>query len=142
MTPEQASVAEANDAFYQALSDGDMEAMSEIWFPADWAECVHPGWTALYGWEAIRESWRLILGGGGRLHVTAMDPRVRLVGDVAWVSCAERITATDGDEIHTSAAQAFNLFVRHDGRWRLAVHHAAAVPFVTPPAPVSGERVN
>ena len=81
MTTEQASVAEANDAFYRALSEGDMQAMSDIWFPADWAECVHPGWTALYGWEAIRESWRLILE-GSRIHVTAADARVRLVGDI------------------------------------------------------------
>jgi uncharacterized protein (TIGR02246 family) len=141
MTPEQLTVAEANDAFYRALSDGDMQAMSELWFPADWTECVHPGWTALHGWEAIRDSWRLILESATRAQVPPADARVRLLGDVAWVSCEERITATDGDEILTSAAHAFNLFVRHDGRWRLAVHHAAAVPFVTPPVP-AGERVN
>jgi len=88
MTTEQASVAEANDAFYRALSEGDMQAMSDIWFPADWAECVHPGWTALYGWEAIRESWRLILE-GSRIHVTAADARVRLVGDVAYGPVSE-----------------------------------------------------
>lgn len=142
MTSEQLTVAEANDAFYRALSDGDMQAMSEIWFPADWSECVHPGWTALHGWEAIRDSWRLILESGSRVQVTAADARVRLLGDVAWVSCAERITTTEGDQIHTSVAQAFNLFVRHDGRWRLVAHHAGAVPFVTPAPPASGELVN
>jgi len=49
--------------------------------------------------------------------------------------------ATDGTEIHSSLAQATNLFVRHDGRWRLVVHHASPVPYI-PPVHASGARVN
>jgi uncharacterized protein (TIGR02246 family) len=136
-TPDQQAVAEANAAFYAALSASDLDAMNEVWFPADWAECVHPGWTALRGWDAVREGWRLIFE-GSRVVVDASDLRVRIVGDVAWVSCLERIAATDEEQIHTSMAQATNLFVRHDGRWRMVVHHASAVPFLTPAAAESG----
>lgn len=137
MTPDQQAVAEANAAFYAALSASDLDAMDEVWFPADWAECVHPGWTALRGWDAVREGWRLIFE-GSRIAVDASDLRVRIVGDVAWVSCLERIAATDEEQIHTSMAQATNLFVRHDGRWRMVMHHASAVPFLTPAAAESG----
>jgi uncharacterized protein (TIGR02246 family) len=142
MTPEQQAVAEANEAFYAALSGRDLRAMSDLWFPADWAECVHPGWTALRGWDAVRDSWRLIFDGGARIVVTASDLRVRIIGDVAWVSCAERIAATDADQIHTSLTQATNLFVRHDGRWRMVLHHSSPVPFVTPQGPGPGTLVN
>jgi len=38
--------------------------------------------------------------------------------------------------------QATNLFVRHDGRWRMVVHHASPVPFLTPQASHSGSLVN
>jgi len=142
LTPEQQAVADANDAFYMALTNSDLDAMEEVWFPADWTECVHPGWTALRGWEAVRESWRLIFESPTRIVVSASEVRVRIVGDVAWVSCLERMATTDVEEIHTSLAQATNLFVRHDGRWRMAVHHASAVPFLTPHATTESGLVN
>jgi uncharacterized protein (TIGR02246 family) len=141
MTADQQSVSDANDFFYRALSDRDLPAMATVWFPADWAECVHPGGAALVGWDAIRDSWRRVLEGSATLTVTPADVRIRIVGDVAWVSCVERIVAADGAEIHSSLAQTTNLFVRHDGRWRLVVHHASPVPYV-PPVPAPGTRVN
>jgi uncharacterized protein (TIGR02246 family) len=142
MTHDQVAVAEANEAFYAAITSADLAAMSAVWFPADWAECVHPGWASLRGWEVIREAWRAIFDSGPRASVGTSDVRVRLLGDVAWVSCLERIATTEGDRIHTSLAQATNLFVRHDGRWRMAVHHASPVPFTTVPATGSGQLVN
>jgi uncharacterized protein (TIGR02246 family) len=142
MTPDQVAVAEANEAFYRALSSADLEGMGGLWFPADWAECVHPGGVVLRGWDAIRESWRLIFENGTSLVVSVTDVRVRMLGDVAWVSCLERVATADTEQIHTSLAQATNLFVRHDGRWRLVVHHASPVPFLTPQAPRTGSLVN
>jgi uncharacterized protein (TIGR02246 family) len=142
MTPEQLAVAAANDNFYEAVSASDLAAMEDLWFPADWTECVHPGWTSLRGWEAVRESWQLLFRSETRLAISISEVRVRILGDVAWVSCLERHAAADGEQIHTSLAQATNLFVRHDGRWRMVVHHASPVPFLTPQPPQTGTLVN
>jgi ketosteroid isomerase-like protein len=142
MTPEQLAVAEANENFYKAVSAGDLAALEDLWFPAEWTECVHPGWTSLRGWEAVRDSWRLLFEGETRVVVSITEVRVRILGDVAWVSCLERNAMADADQIHTSLAQATNLFVRHDGRWRMVVHHASPVPFLTPQAPRTGSLVN
>ena len=142
MTLDQQAVAEANAAFYAALTNGDLDAMGDVWFPADWTECVHPGWTALRGWDAVRESWRLIFAGPTQVAVSASEVRVRIVGDVAWVSCLERIATTDTEQIHTSLSQATNLFVRHDGRWRMVVHHASAVPYLAPQTTTESGLVN
>ncbi len=142
MTPEQQAVVDANETFYRALSDRDLSGMGEVWFRADWTECVHPGGAALRGWDAIRDSWHGVFQGDATVMVIPGDVCVRIVGDVAWVSCVERIAAAQGDEIRSSLAQATNLFVRHDGRWRLAVHHASPVPYTPPPVPGSGSLVN
>jgi ketosteroid isomerase-like protein len=142
MTPDQQAVLEANAAFYTALNRGSLEAMTDIWFPADWAECVHPGWTAIRGWEAIRESWRLIFDGTARVAIAATDVRLRIIGDVAWASCLERIASADDDQIQTSLAHATNLFVRHDGQWRMVVHHASIVPHLTPHVSAESTLVN
>lgn len=142
MTPEHTSVTEANDAFYRALSNADLAAMSEVWFPGDWTECVHPGAVPIRGWEAVRDSWRQIFDNGARVAVSVTEVRVRLLGDVAWASCLERIATAEGDEIRTSLAHATNLFVRHDGRWRLALHHASPVPFLAPQISDTSNLVN
>jgi uncharacterized protein (TIGR02246 family) len=142
MTPEQLAVADANENFYRAVSAGDLAAMDDLWFPAEWTECVHPGWTSLRGWDAVRDSWRMLFEGETRVAVSITDVRVRILGDVAWVSCLERNATADAEQIHTSLAQATNLFVKHDGRWRMVVHHASPVPFLTPPAPRAGSLVN
>jgi ketosteroid isomerase-like protein len=133
LTAEQLAVADANEAFYEALTRRDLTAMERLWFPADWVECIHPGMSSIRGWDAVRESWAMLFGASGSLLVAATDVHVRLVGDVAWVSCAERIATRSDGRMASSLAHATNVFVRHDGTWRLAVHHASTVPFIAPP---------
>ena len=142
MTPEQLAVADTNEAFYRAISQRDLPAIAELWFPAEWAECTHPGAMAVRGWDAIYDSWQKIfefqpLG----VAISTSEVRVRLIGDVAWVSCLERVAMTDADQIHTTLSHATNLYVRHDGRWRMVGHHASPVPFVPPQASASGSSL-
>ena len=140
MTPEQQAVAAANEAFYDALTNRDLPGMERLWFPADWAECVHPGGVALRGWDEVRDSWALLFTGDSTVMVAATDVKVHLIGDVAWVSCTERMAATTDGRMTTAAAHATNLFVRHDDEWRIVLHHASPVPFVAPPS--AGNMVN
>jgi ketosteroid isomerase-like protein len=140
VTPEQQAVATANEAFYDALTNRDLPAMERLWFPADWAECVHPGGVALRSWGEVRDGWALLFTGASSVMVAATDVRVHLVGDIAWVSCTERLASTIDGRMTTSAAHATNIFVQHDGEWRMVLHHASPVPFVAPPD--SGGLVN
>lgn len=140
--PDQQAVVAANEAFYQAMSQRDSGEMARLWFPAEWVECVHPGGSAVRGWDAVRESFERLFASRGAMLIAATETRVRLIGDVAWVSCVERITLTVDDQMASSAAQATNVFVRHDAEWRLVLHHASPVPLVAPPLPEGGIRVN
>lgn len=142
ITDDQQRVAEANAAFYDALTNRDLVAMERLWFPADWVECVHPGMGPLRGFEAVHESWALLFAAAGSLMVAPTNVQVRLVGDVAWVGCEERISNWSEGRMLASAAHATNIFVRHDDAWRMVVHHASPVPFVSPPAPEGGALVN
>jgi ketosteroid isomerase-like protein len=130
---EQA-VLEANEAFYLALSRQDLDAMDAVWLPTEWVECIHPGWSILRGWAAIRDSWESIFRSPARLTAEVDDVRVRVAGDVAWVSCTERIAALSSDQLDTSLAQATNVFVALGGAWKLVVHHASAVALAEPGA--------
>lgn len=120
-------VARVHRELYRALEQGDLAAMEALWADDECVRCVHPGGEALVGREAVLASWRAIFASPGTLRVALEDVAVELRGDVAWVSCVERLRQTLDDERYESAAAATNLFVRAADGWRLVCHHASPI---------------
>lgn len=85
----------ANDAFYVAFANGDVEAMDRLWAQRDDVVCLHPGWPALRGRDVVMESWMRILRNPDqpRVGVHAVDA-VRLGGDAMLVVCYETMADT------------------------------------------------
>lgn len=121
-------VISANEGFYEAVREGDLERMKALWVGGEEAKCVHPGWPMLYGWESVEESWKNIFENGGPIGIELSDVRAEISGDVAWVICIEKISHRIGDEIQTGFAQSTNIFVRLGHEWLLSVHHASPMP--------------
>jgi uncharacterized protein (TIGR02246 family) len=139
-TPDETSVSAANLAFYRALEARSVAEMEQVWWNAEAASCVHPGWHRLDGWTEIRRSWENIFGNSRPWTVSCQDVHIGVAGDMAWVTCIEVITPFGGTEEEDAARmQATNLFGRVDGRWRLVHHHSSATPSETPD---SDEAVN
>jgi ketosteroid isomerase-like protein len=118
----------ANSRFYQALRDSDLVSMGEVWLNEPKAKCVHPGWPMLYGWEAIRESWKNIFQAGTPADIEISDVRVHVSGDFAWVICIEKISQRSGDQTRLGYAQSTNVYELNGPSWRLVLHHASPVP--------------
>jgi uncharacterized protein (TIGR02246 family) len=124
--PEETAIAAANLAFYRALEARDLSAMDLVWLHDDSATCIHPGWHRLDGWSEIRRSWENIFANARPWSVACEDVRIRLSGDIAWVTCVELLAPFGGDpEDGTARMQATNIFARRDGQWRLLHHHAS-----------------
>ena len=94
--------------------------------------CIHPGWDALVGREAVMESWAAILGGPGAPQIRCEAPRAFVLGPSAFVICRE-VLEQQGWLIAT------NVFAREGGGWRM-VHHQAGPAAQPQPAPTSSER--
>ncbi len=123
---DEEAVAAANLAFYRALEARSLSAMDIVWLHDESASCIHPGWHRLDGWSEIRRSWENIFANSRPWSVACQDARVRVSGDVAWVTCVE-LLAPFGAEAGDGAArmQATNIFARREGQWRLLHHHAS-----------------
>jgi len=130
-TDEQ-EVLEANRAFYAALQTLDLEKMEDVWLHEDWVACLHPGWELLVGWEEIRGSWADIFRSTLRMLVAIGRTLVRVHGDTAWVCCLENVTSTYEGGFSTALVEVTNLFIRHDGRWRMVHHHTTPLSSGTP----------
>ena len=120
------AVLHANAQFYRALSLADFNLMQRLWVESADAVCVHPGWGPLYGWEAIRESWRGIFASQGPLHVWPSEAQVRVFGHTAEVTCFENIDTGQVAGTGVTQARATNVFRQVNGVWRLLEHHAVA----------------
>jgi len=128
MDEQTEAVLAANDNFYRALSLADFNAMQRVWLPSADAVCLHPGWPALHGWEAIRESWRSIFKNQGPLHVWASEPQVRIYNQTAEVTCLENIDTGQVAGAGVMQTRATNVFRLAEGHWKLLEHHAVPLP--------------
>jgi ketosteroid isomerase-like protein len=131
---DETAVLAANAAYYRAFTGRDTAAMDRIWAD-DRVTCIHPGWPALVGREAILESYRQILGNPQQDRIEPRNELVMISGSVARVLCVEFVSG--------AALAATNLFRRIDGEWRMTHHQASPIATLVeePDAPPSN-RLN
>lgn len=122
----------ANEAFYRAFADRDMDAMEALWAQSVSVCCIHPGWEAIYERDPILESWQAIFSGAASPAITCVAPKVYFYGDAAFVVCFEEI---GGDHLIAT-----NYFVREAGLWKMVHHQAGPTRAVIPPTPDTPER--
>ena len=91
--------------------------MDALWAQETLVACVHPGWEALVGRDAVMESWAAILGGPGAPQIRCEAPRAFVLGPSAFVICRE-VLEQQGRLVAT------NVFAREQDGWRM-VHHQA-----------------
>jgi ketosteroid isomerase-like protein len=116
---DQDAVLAANLEFYRAFAARDLAAMDALWARKAPVACLHPGWSALKDRDAIMGSWAGILSNADAPRIACYDEQVFLYGDVALVLCEE--------ELAGGTLAASNFFVREDGSWRMAHHHAGQI---------------
>jgi ketosteroid isomerase-like protein len=116
MNDNEDAVITANNDFYLAFNNSDMDKMEDIWSRQNEVSVVHPGWDLLTGRGEVLMSWRQILKNSTLNKISCDNVWVNRVGDVASVICIEQL-----DDVELVAT---NIFVREEGAWKLIHHHA------------------
>ena len=132
---DEAAILAANAAYYHAFAFGDFAAMSRVW-AEDNVSCVHPGWPALIGRQAILESYRQIFNNPNQDRIEPRSETVMINGSEARVLCVEFVGG--------AALAATNLFQRVGGAWRMTHHQASLIAALVeePMAQPSSRRLN
>ncbi len=114
----------AEDAFYRAFRDGDIDTMRAVWSAVDDVVCIHPAHTALSGYADVMASWESILATTEGFDIRFVC-RQRLAADSLVVHVGvEEITSADGDRVTVPATNAYR---RTGDGWQLCLHHASPV---------------
>jgi ketosteroid isomerase-like protein len=121
----------ANADFYRAFEALSIEGMEAIWSHQDDVRCVHPGWEALCGWEAVQKSWAGIFESarqaGTYMEFNVSDVQVWSGKDLAGIFCHENILSFREGEQVRSIVLATNVFRREGDRWLIIQHHGSPV---------------
>lgn len=129
------AVMAAHAAFYQAFIDRSFDAMTAAWAARLPIVCIHPGWGALVGHDAVMTSWRAILANPNAPAVAVDLVDLAVLGDLARVIAYERI--------NDAVLIATNLLAREDGAWKMIHHQSGPTPPPTEYAsPVPPHRLN
>ncbi len=118
----------ANTSFYESLEKFDLVGMKSLWYRGDGVRCIHPGWEAINGYEAIIDSWDQVFKNTGWMRVTPTEVSTWRLGELGLVYCAENITAKHDDEVGVAVTMATNVFRQTDEGWRMVLHHASPAP--------------
>src|SRR5881628_3553768 len=113
----------ANAEFYRAFEALSVEAMEAIWSHAPDVRCVHPGWEAICGWEAVQKSWSGIFESareaGTYMEFNVTDVQLWQAEDLGGCFCHENILSFRNGEQVRSVVLATNVFRRENDRWLL-----------------------
>lgn len=117
-----------NGLFYKALGTRDLDLMDRVWTKDSRSGCVHPGWTALRNWEAIRQSWESVFDPQDQVDISISNVTVDVRNDVAWVTCLQEMIYIKREPVMFNLSQSTNIFEKKGGRWLMIFHHASPVP--------------
>ncbi len=123
----------ANAEYYRAFNSRDFAAMSRIWADKD-VSCIHPGWPALMGRDAVTASYRGILANPLHEPLECSDALAIVSGREGRVICIETI---DG-----MALAVTNWFTREGQAWRMIHHQASAIATPLQERAAPGKRLN
>ncbi|MFC4033556.1 nuclear transport factor 2 family protein [Streptomyces polygonati] len=136
-TAEGRAAERANQAFYDAVENSDLDALEAVVLTGPLAESVtvvHPGWPVLRGRREVMRSYALIMANTEYIQFFLTDVEVAVDGETALVTCTENILTGGPAEEDGSAGSlvgglvvATNVFRRTPDGWRLWVHHGSPV---------------
>ncbi len=120
-----ASAEDAEDAFYEAIGRGDIDALMSVWADDEEIVCIHPTGQRLTGPLAIRDSWSTIFANNPRLtvHITHS---VRWKGAMLDVHSVVETLYLGDESMPHGPMLSTNVFQRGPNGWRLLAHHTSA----------------
>jgi ketosteroid isomerase-like protein len=117
---------EAEDAFYTAFANTNLEAMMKVWLDSDTVTCVHPVGPRISGQDAVRGSWAEIFHSSGGLKFRLSEVSRTQDALLAIHVLHEHITVP-GEPGERPPAVATNIYQLSKDGWRMILHHASPV---------------
>lgn len=126
MSNHFATPQDAEDAYYDAIDDKDLEAMMAVWEDSDEILCLLPMMPAQRGMASIRRAWEPLLGGDLQLDMNIKHLTWVEAGDLAIHLIEEHVKAPGQPQ--TQPVYATNIYRKGTDGWRILLHQNSPTP--------------
>lgn len=116
---------DAEEAFYDAISRADLDALMGVWSEDEDIVCIHPTGQRLVGHPSIRESWRSVFDNNQRFRVH-LKHSMRWKGVLHAVHSVVEILYLGDDATPHGPMLSTNVYQRGANGWRLLMRHTSA----------------
>ena len=127
MSADFESPQDAEDAFYDALDENDLEVMRSVWEVSDDVICLIPMSQALIGSQQVIQGWQPLMRSEIKINVEVRHLHWIETDDLAIHLVEERITVL-GQNQKQSPMYATNIYRKGEKGWRMIVHQNAPTP--------------
>ena len=117
---------DAEDALYDALEDGDLDAVMHVWEDSDEIACLLPMQPLVHGRSAVRGAYAPLLTQGRKVALSVTHVHWYETGELALHLLEERAESQPGRPSH--AIYATNVYRKGPHGWKLLVHQNAPTP--------------
>jgi ketosteroid isomerase-like protein len=118
---------DAEDAYYDAIDEADLEKMMAVWEDSPESTCLLPMRPMQSGIQAIRDLWQPMLDSKMRLNITINHLQWIEQGDIAIHLLEELVTLSETGE-RQPPIYAVNIDRRGKTGWRLLSHVNSPAP--------------
>ena len=115
---------EVEQAFYEALNNGNLEQLMACWAEEDEIVCVQPGGARLIGPGAIRSAFEILFARGGIQAQVQQLHRIDALASAVH-HLVERVEVPAPDGVRKAWVVATNVYHKTPQGWRMVAHHAS-----------------
>jgi len=127
---------DAEDAFYDAIEDKNLEAMLAVWDDSEDTACLLPMQPLAQGREQLRQAWEPLLQSDFSLDIAVTHIRWMELGDVVIHYIQETAKIT-GQTQAQPPVYATNVYRKGPDGWCMVLHQNSPAP----PPPGMGGRI-
>lgn len=128
MDDQYATPQDAEDAFYDALEEGRVEAVMAVWADADDIGCLLPMYPLIRGRQGVADLFAHLFSRGRGVALTVTHLDWVMSDDIAIHHLEESVENVPAGRPPPPPLYATNIFRRQAGGWRLITHLNAPMP--------------
>jgi len=127
MPQEFATPQDAEDAYYDAIEDSDLNAMLEVWEASEDIVCLLPMQPQVQGQGKIREAWGPLLQSGVKVDIEVLHIHWIEAGDLAIHYLREKVNIPDQPQ-QQPPIYATNIYRKDGSGWHMILHQNSPAP--------------
>jgi ketosteroid isomerase-like protein len=124
---------DAEDTFYDAFEEGNLDKMMTAWAASEEIVCIQPLREQVQGQGAVRRSWQELFASGANVEIEIHHKQWIETCEFAIHIVHEQLVF-NADRAHLPAPLiATNVYRKIGPGWRLILHHVSPPPPPMPP---------